>query len=284
MDSIIQGIVFDGQIRVALIDTSKILHDLRERQKLSPLATNALGRSLSVGAYESTNTKSQVSKFNIIVESDGLVNNICVSGRSGGLIKGFASTQDAQLNQFNSTDLTVGIGRIGYFTVIRDLGLKEPYIGRTPLINGNIADDYAYHLYKSEGVKNAVGLDVVQDESKLFSFGLIFEALPNASEEAIFIVEDIMLQFNDIVTYARTNGLEKTFDFYLGHLKSQILAVNEIEYYCDCKIRAKDIVKSIGVEEAKNIIREHGKLELLCEYCNEYIIFDEKELREVFDL
>ncbi|HQC54292.1 MAG TPA: Hsp33 family molecular chaperone HslO [Clostridia bacterium] len=284
MDSIIQGIMFDGQFRVALIETSKILYDSRKRQNLSPLAVNALGRCLSIGAYESTNIKSKISKFNIIIESEAIINTICIAGKSEGLIKGFVSSRDGEAKQFKNTDLTVAIGRNGYFTVIRDLGLKEPYIGKTALVNGNIADDYAYHLYQSEGIKNAVGLDVIQENDKLFSFGLIFEALPDASDEAIVIVEDIMLQLNEILSYAYANGLQKTFDFYLAHLNSKILAINEVKYFCDCKEKSKDIVRSIGIEEAKKIIQENGKLELLCEYCNEYISFDEKDLREVFSL
>lgn len=281
MDKIIQGIIFDGQVRVSIVDTSQILSDSVKKFSLSPLETNALGRALCIGAYVSYNIKGNKSRFNLLIESEGIIEKVCVVGESKGMLKGFVRSDETKAERLQTTDLRIGLGKNGYLTMIKDLGLKKPYIGRTELISGNIADDFAYYLYKSEGVKNAVGLDVIQDNGRLFSFGMVFESLPDATEDAIFIAEDIISQFDDICRHAFDKGIEEIFEYYLGHLNSKILAVSNIEYYCDCRQRAPEIIKSLGKEEIKSIIEELGKVELICEYCNNKICYKKEQLEEI---
>lgn len=282
MDRVFRAIVLDNQARITIIDTSDTLRKLNIIHGFSTLAASAMGRVLSVGAYVSHNIKDNNASFNIIVDGGGILGKIYVAGEAKGYIKAYVENPKAEISIDKNLSLCEGVGCNGYFTLIKDSGLKTPYIGRTQMISGNISDDYAYYLHQSEGIRSAVGLNVFLKEESLFSFGIICEALPGASDDALYILEDIMSQFDAVAYSLMEKGIESTFSFYFGHLNAIVLSEDKVEFKCDCLLRSDDIVKSIGAGEISEILKERETVELICDYCGKHIEYDKKKLEILF--
>lgn len=282
MGNYLRGLVLDGQARVSVIDTSNLLKEIGDIHNLSTFARRALGRALCVGAYISFNIKNNSGKFNLILEGNSEIKKLYVSGEGQGHIKAYMDVEALQDKKDANISRTDFFSKDGYFTLIKDMGLKEPYIGRTEMISGNISDDFAYYLLKSEGVKSAVGLNVILNEDAFYSYGIICEAMPGASEEALYIVEDIMSQFNKITNFMIENDIKSTFDFFFGHLNSKIIAIDTVSFSCDCLTRVDDIIKSVGANEIDSLLKEREIVEIKCDYCNKKIQYDKEKLEIIF--
>lgn len=287
MDKIIRAVILDKQARVAVIETTETLKKAVEKHGLSPLAAAALGRTLTAGAYLGSNLKSDGGKFSITVGGTGPLGRIVVAGDSCGHLRGFVDNPEFYVPARESDgkiDVRSGVGTDGEIIVVKDLGLKEPYIGRTQLVSGEIAEDFATYLYKSEGVRSVVALGVLCDKSGvLASGGVIVEALPGADENALTIIEDVMSNMTHISSLINEKGGKEIFDFYFSHLNSEILEEDEICWQCTCsRDRVAQFVKSMGKKEALAVIGESGCIEAKCEFCSTSYIFDENDVNKLF--
>lgn len=286
MDKIIKSVIFGKKARITLIDSTEAARKAAELHGLSPLAAAALGRALTAGAYIGTNLKTQKGSFSMIIKGGGALGNIVVAGESGNKIRGFAANPLVDLPPKKNGKLDVGgaVGNNGSITVIKDLGLKRPYNGTCELVSGEIAEDFAYYLLKSEGIKSAVALGVRVDSSGVVaSGGIIAEALPGIDDNLLFILEDIMSGLSEISGVLAEKSLDEIMDYYFGHLDAEILSKEGLTFECNCsEQRIKNIILGLGQKEAMDIVEETGGIEISCQFCNKKYNFNKEEVQRLW--
>lgn len=164
MDKIIKAVILDGMARVTAIETTEAVNESIRLHGMSPVSAAALGRTLTAGAYLGTNLKGKGSTFSLTVSGSGELGKIIVAGDSDGHIRGYVENPSLDLPlRLSDGKLDVGraVGTTGDWTVVKDFGLKEPYVGRSELVSGEIAEDFATYLLRSEGIPSAVALGVL---------------------------------------------------------------------------------------------------------------------------
>lgn len=282
-DRIVKAVIFGGKARVAVISVKNAVQKAIEQHDLTPLAAAALGRALTAGAYINANLKNKSDRFNMIINGGGPIGKICIAGENGE-IKGFVENPHVDLPSKNGKlDVGGAVGKDGELTVIKDLGLKEPYIGKTKLVSGEIAEDFTAYLMSSEGIANAVALGVLTDKNGCLSAGgVIVEAMPSATDDMVFILEDIITNFKNISTLLKEKTPESIADFFFGHLDAEIFPAEKIVYHCNCLKKILGVIRGLGEEEAREIIKERGSIEVRCDYCAHKYNFLEKDLEIIF--
>ena len=286
MDKIIKAVLFGGKARVALIDTTETVNKAIKVHDLTPLAAAALGRSLTVGAYIESNLKHETNKFNLIINGGGPIGKIYVTSDRVGTVKGLVENPQVDLPLRKDGKLDVGgaVGKNGDIVIIKDLGLKEPYVGRSALISGEIAEDYNNYLFKSEGILNAVALGVLNDKDGCKAAGgIIIEAMPDADDNMVVILEDIMTNFTNISALIAEKGINEIAEYYFGHLDAEFFPEQTIQFRCDCWHKVRRIIKSLGRKEVEEIMKEQGMLEVKCDYCRKNYVYTEKDLDYLFE-
>lgn len=284
MSEIMKAVILGGKARVAVSDTTDIVNQSIQMHQLSPLAAAALGRTLTAGAYLSSNLKGKKDKYSIVVNGGGPLGKIVVAGEAGCNVRGFVENPYVELPYKNGKlDVGGAVGKNGDITIIKDLGLKEPYVGVSKLISGEIAEDFASYLLKSEGITAAVALGVLTDmRGCRAAGGVIVEAMPDATDEDIIILEDIMTNFSGISSMLAEKSAKQIMDFYFGHLDAEIFPSQKITLQCHCKKKIEGVVRSLGRNEAESIIAESGKIEVRCDFCNTVYTFHQDELDKLF--
>lgn len=287
MDRIIKAVIFGKKARVTIIDSTIAVQQATALHKLSPLGAATLGRAITAGAYISTNLKGNKSTFSMVIKGDGPAGNVVVAGESGNKVRGFLSNPfvDLPLKENGKLDVGGAVGKVGSFSVIKDYGLKRPYNGNSELISGEIAEDFAYYLYKSEGIQSAVSLGVrVGSEGVLAAGGIIAEALPGIDENQVFMLEDVMSNLSEISALINEKPIEEILDFYFGHLDFELLATEELNLECNCSDeRIKNIILGLGKDEAMDIVKEMGKLEIACQFCTRNYQFGQAEVEKLWE-
>lgn len=284
MGKILKAVIFGGKARVAVLDTTDTVNEAIRLHKLSPLAAAALGRALTAGAYISSNLKNPTDRFSLTIDGGGPLGKIIVAGEAGGYVRGYVQNPYIELLYRNGKlDVGGAVGRDGYISVIRDLGLKEPYAGRCKLTTGEIAEDFAAYLTRSEGIPAAVALGVLTgSEGCKAAGGVIVEAMPDISEEQIVMLEDIMTNFMGISSLLAQKSAEEILDFYFGHLDAEVFVPQDVSYVCRCGQKMEGIIKSLGEEEARAIISERGEVEIKCDFCGSAYTFGEADIDKIF--
>lgn len=287
MNRLIKGTIFDKLARVTIINITDIVNKEIEIHGLSPLATAALGRTMTAGAYISANLKNKGDSFSVSINGGGEIGSIIVAGDGGNFIRGYVENPNLDLSLKENGHLDVGraVGVNGFITVIKDFGLKEPYIGRCELVSGEIAEDFTKYLYTSEGILNAVALGVKVDKNGCVGAGgIIVEAMPDLHDEnKIYMIEDIMTNFAQVSDIISHMEIKEIFNFYFGHLDSCLLSNEEITLRCNCNQNKIDgIVRSLGRKEAESIIAEQGKIEVKCQFCNKSYIYTNKDVEKLW--
>ncbi len=287
MDGVRRAVLMNGQARVAVIETTETLKKAVEKHGLSPLAAAALGRTLSAGAYLASNLKTDGGKFSVTIGGNGPLGRVVVAGDSQGNLRGFVDNPSffvPHREEDGKIDVKAGVGTDGDIIVIKDLGLKDPYVGRTELVSGEIAEDFATYLFKSEGVRSIVALGVLVDKTGVLSSGgVIVEALPDATEDALVILEDIMGQFSKISSIIHEKGSKEVFDFYFAHLTDEIFDVMPVQWKCTCgRDRVAGFIKAMGKNEALSVVKDNGAIEVKCEFCSTTYMFDAKDVEGLF--
>jgi|AGTN01.1.fsa_nt_gi Disulfide bond chaperones of the HSP33 family len=276
MNRVLKSVILNGKARAAVIDTTDALNESIKIHGLSPIAASYFGRALSAGAYLVSEQKSPSERFSLIIGGGGPLGKIYIAG-SNGAFKGFVE------NPGYSADIKEApVGTSGEFVLIKDVGLKEPYVGRVPMTNGEIASDFAGYLLKSEGRATGVALGVLNGENGCErSGGVIVEALPEAGEGSIVVLEDIMENFKNISAVLKEKSAEEISEFYFGHLGRSPETV-PVKLECDCEKRVLGVLKSLGKKEALSIIGERGEIEMKCDYCGKSYKFSAENVEKLF--
>lgn len=296
MNKVLTAIDKSGSFRVYLTISTELVQEAANIHQTTPLATAALGRVLTGAGLMGLMLKNKKDKLTVIFKGDGPAKQILATADGQGNIKGYISNPSVELPLKENGKLDVGgaVGR-GELTVVKDLGLKEPYVGTTELISGEIAEDLASYYYISEQQNTAIslGVKIERDYSVGCAGGLIIQLLPDASEDAVSALEKIIAKMKPIT--ALIDRIDKKEpDVRLRYLLKEIFegipeefAVEELEirnmdWNCDCSFeRLEKVLMTIGEKDLKEIIEEDGEAELVCQFCLEKYKFDKAHLEKI---
>lgn len=287
-DYIVRALACDGQIRAFAANTKTLVETARQKHNMSPIATVALGRLLTGGAMMGTMMKNDADIVTIQIKSDGQIGAMTVTADARGRVKGFVANPQVMLPlKDGKLDIAGAVG-IGVLSVIKDIGLKEPYVGDTILITSEIADDLTYYFATSEQVPSSVGLGVLMNKDNTVeqAGGFIIQLMPDATEETIEKLEKRIGEIKS-VTDMLENGMapEDILGVILGDMGLEILGSTDTQFYCNCsKDRVSKAVMSIGADEIQNMIDDGKPIEVNCHFCNSHYVFSVDELCEMRDV
>ncbi|HQA58257.1 MAG TPA: Hsp33 family molecular chaperone HslO [Acetivibrio sp.] len=282
-DYIIKATAGDGTIRAVAATTANMVKESQNIHGLSPLATVALGRTMTAAVMMSTTLKGEKDNITVQIKGDGPIGGIVVVSDSQANVKGYVHRPLVYLplNSNGKFDVAGAIGK-GYLNVIKDMGLKEPYIGYVDLVSGEIAEDIAYYYAYSEQVPTVTSLGVLTNASDIVANagGFILQLMPGADEETITFIEN---KINSIpsVTGMLSEGKtpEDILNMILSEKDLKILDKIPCRYMCNCsRERMESGIISLGKEEIMKIIKEDHGAEVQCHFCNKKYRFSEEEL------
>ena len=289
-DILVRGQSTDGTIKIFVAETSELVGNAQKIHKSLPVATAALGRTLTIAAIMGQNLKNDADSVTIQFRGDGILGNIVAVSDNKSEVRGYAVNPlaDLPLNKKGKLDVGKAVGK-GDLCVIYDMGMKEPYSGRVPIVTGEIAEDMTYYFAKSDQIPTAIGLGVLVDTdcSVKTAGGYMIQLMPDATEETAEKIEEIVRNAPPITEMLEKGMTAEEILFFLTDgfdmLVSNI-AVTPV-YKCKCSPkRMRDAVISIGKEELKRIIEEDGKCEVECQFCNSKYVFQKDELLKMYDL
>lgn len=286
-DKIERFLAYGGKISVVCANTTQLVEKARITHDLSPVVTATFGRMLTITAIMGNEMKSQKDKLTVQIKGNGPIEMMVVTSNNFPKVKGYVANPqvDMLLNEFGKLDVGRAIGSDGYINVIKDIGLKEPYIGISPLTSGEIAEDFANYFVHSEQRNSAVALGVLVNKNGVKSAGgYIINPMPDATEEEITRVEQAIFQAGAISKMLDEQlTLKEIAQKITGDDNIQVIEENITPIYqCECsKEHMSDGLASIGKEELKDIIETDGKAEIVCHFCNKKYEFNKKELEEI---
>jgi molecular chaperone Hsp33 len=287
MGEIVRTITTDGMVMASAITGTDIVYRAREIHKTSSTATAALGRTLLAASLMGNQLKGEDNSLTLQVRGDGPLGGItCVADYKGN-VRGFVANPEADVPRKYEGKLDVGaaVGG-GYLTVIKDLGMKEPYVGSIALVSGEIAEDVTAYFAESEQIPTACALGVLVKKDGgdvLTAGGYLIQLLPGADDAAIDKVERGIRKVGS-VTSALAAG-KSTLDLLrdvLEEFELEVLETTPVEYRCYCsRDRVTRALISMGREEMKSLIEEQGQADLTCQFCDKIYHYDRPELEEI---
>lgn len=290
MDKLIRGNSTDGAIRVFTAITTDTINEAHRIHNTSATASAALGRLLTAGAIlGGAQLKSETDSLTLQINGDGPLGVMTVVANASSEVRGYVEnpTADLPANSRGKLDVSGVIGK-GFLSVIRDLDLKEPYIGRTPLISGEIAEDLTYYYAKSEQIPTAIALGVLVDTdlSIKAAGGYMIQLMPEATDEVADRLTEIIENLPP-VTDMIVNGMgAEDIAFAVTDGFDMLLELNTPapQYKCNCsRKRMERALISLGKKEISDIIEEQGEAEMTCRFCDNIYNFSKDELTKLMD-
>ena len=287
-DYIVRAAAADYQIRAFAVTSRDLVEEARAIHNTSPVATAALGRLLSAGAMMGVMMKGGQDLLTLQVMGDGPLGGITVTADSAGRVKGYVNNPAVIIpaNAKGKLDVGGAVGS-GYLRVIKDLGMKEPYIGQTQLQTGELGDDLTYYFATSEQVPSSVGLGVLlnKDNTVRRAGGFIIQLMPFTDEKVVDALERKLSKISS-VTSMLDDGLdpEQILKTILGEFGLQINDTLETQYYCNCSVeRVSRAVAGLGRGELSQMIHDGKPVEVCCQFCGKKYSFDTRALRAILD-
>lgn len=288
-DYIVRATAANAQIRAFAATTRDLVEVARKSHDTSPVATAALGRLLTGGAMMGVMMKGDKDVLTLQIKCSGPIGGLTVTADSRGNVKGYVNQPQVILpaNAQGKLDVGGALG-LGVLSVIKDLGLKEPYVGQTELKTGEIGDDLTYYFASSEQVPSAVGLGVLmaKDNTVRQAGGFIIQLMPFAEEEVIAQLEKNLAEVTS-VTELLDQGYtpEMLLEKLLENMGLEINEKMETGFSCNCdKVRVGKVLISLGEKELQSMIDEGQDIELNCHFCNTNYKFTVEELKELLEL
>ena len=285
-DYIVRATAADNQIRAFAATTKELVEKARAAHDTSPVATAALGRLLTGGVMMGAMMKGEKDLLTLQVKGDGPIGGITVTADSQGHVKGYVENPDVLLpaNALGKLDVGGAVGN-GMLRVIKDMGLKEPYVGQVALQTSEIAEDLTYYFATSEQVPSAVGLGVLmnKDNTVRQAEGFIVQLMPFAEESVIAKLEQNVQKINSVTNlleegHTAESLLEKVLDGFDVEINDRM----DTRFYCNCsKERVEKALISIGRKDLNEMIQEGKPIEMNCHFCNTNYTFSVEELKEI---
>ena len=285
-DYMIRGTAANDEVRFFAAFTRDTVEYARAAHGLSPICTAALGRLLTAGAMMGAMMKSEKDLLTLKIDCDGPIQGLTVTADSGGHVKGYVKVPDVILPPNDKGKLNVGGALdLGVLSVIRDVGLKEPYVGQTILVTSEIAEDLTYYFATSEQTPSSVGLGVLMnlDNTVKTAGGFIVQMMPGASEETISAVEQGIAKVSSVTSLLSEGYTPETLiGLILEGLSPEILETTPVSFTCNCsREKTEDMIASLPKEELQEMIDEGKDIEVVCHFCSTRYMFSPTELRRM---
>lgn len=286
MDKIIRATAGDGSIKMAVITAKDLVQRAREIHGTSPTASAALGRSLCAASLMGDMMKEDDATLTLRINGGGPIGSIVAVSDSGGNVRGYVGNPKADLPLRSDGKLDVGgaVGRDGLLTVSRDIGLKEPYIGSTELVSGEIAEDITAYLLESEQVPSACALGVLVDKdlSIKAAGGFIVQLMPGADDSIIDKLEDNIFTMDQLTTVLSEDGEEELFRQVLRGFEYHVVGEVPVEYRCYCsRERVEEALSCIDLSEQEDMIAQGQDISVSCQFCDKVYSFSVYELHRI---
>ena len=283
-DQIIRVLAKNAPVKASVITARDMVERARQIHRTLPVATAALGRTLMAASMMGNQLKEEDGSVTLRIKGDGPLGGITAVADSAGNARGYVVNPAVDLPLKGPAKLDVGsaVGRDGSLTVIKDLNLKEPYVGTVPLVSGEIAEDITSYFAESEQIPTACALGVLVDvdQSVLCAGGYLIQLLPGADDAAISAIERGIEKVGP-VTEALRGGLDARglVEQVLSEFELEVLSAEPVEYRCYCsRDRVTRALISMGREELEALIREQGRAELTCQFCDKVYHYTKEEL------
>ena len=285
-DYMVRATAADGQIRAFAITSKEMTEEARVRHNSSPIVTAALGRAMSAAAMMGSMMKGEKDLLTLQIQGDGPMHGLTVTANANGGVKGYPGVADVILPPNAAGKLNVG-GAIGsgVLSVIKDMGLKDPYVGQTELQTGEIAEDLTYYFATSEQVPSAVGLGVLVDVdgSVKQAGGFIIQLMPFTPDEVVDALEKKISEIASVTEMLEEgNTPEQILEIILGDFGLEITDTLPAAFQCDCsKERVSRAISTLSKKDLDDIINDGEAIEVKCQFCNKAYHFEVDELKEM---
>lgn len=285
-DYIIRATAAGGQIRAFAATTREMVETARAAHGTSPVATAALGRLLTAGAMMGVMMKGEDDLLTIKIQGDGPIEGLTVTADSKGNVKGYVFNPSVMLppNAKGKLDVGGALG-VGVLSVIKDIGLKEPYVGQTILVTGEIGDDLTYYFATSEQTPSSVALGVLMNKENTVrqAGGFILQMMPGASEEVVTKLEEQLKKITSVTALLDAGDTpEMILEHVLGDLGLEINETLPTRFYCNCcKERVEKALISIGKKDIEEMIADGKPVSVNCHFCNTDYTFSVEELKAI---
>lgn len=285
-DYIVRATAADGMIRAFAATTRHTVESAREHHNTSPIATAALGRLLTGAAMMGSDMKNEQDLLTIRINCDGPIGGLLVTADNSGHVKGYVNNPSVMLPPNDKGKLDVGGALdLGVLSVIKDIGLKEPYVGQTILVTGEIAEDLTYYFATSEQVPSTVALGVLmnKDNTVRQAGGFIIQLMPGAGDDIVDRLEQRISGIDSITSMLdKDMSPEDILEYVLGEFDLKVYDRLNCSFQCDCtRERVAKALLSVGRKELENMADEGKDVELQCHFCSKRYTFTPAEIRQM---
>ena len=287
-DTLRKYLCHNGQVRVFIIDATEMVSDLRDLHNMSNVATAAVGRTLMVSTIMAEKLKNNADRITVQVKGDGPLGNIVVCGDNSLKMKAYASNPQIEVPKKDNGKLDVAtiVGK-GYLNIIKDIGLKDPYVGVCELVSSEIAEDFAYYFVTSEQTPCAVFLGVNFSKENILqkAAGYIIEPLPDASDEVITLLENINSSIDSVTNLMiDLENIDDVVKTITGDNNIECIEEKTPLLECDCsKERIEKTIIAMGKQEVESILKENNnKIDISCHFCNKIYTLNKSDIDNLF--
>ena len=285
-DRIIDCLAYEGKVSIKCISSKNIVESARKIHDLSPLASAALGRLLTMTSIMGYETKTKNGSVTNQIKGDGPIGILTAVGEGNGNVKGYVgnTTVNLPLKENGKLDVGTAVGKHGMLYIIKDLGIDKPYTGMVPIVSGEIAEDFTNYFATSEQTPTVIALGVLVDKNGIKAAGgYKLSLMPDATEKEIKIIEKQMKHIEPISKMLDENKtLEEIAKIVTGDENLKVLDEINPEYKCNCsREKFEKGLIAIGKDELDSIIEEEEKIEMVCNFCNKKHIFTREDLKEI---
>jgi molecular chaperone Hsp33 len=285
-DYLVKALAFNGQIRAYAVKSTETVGEAQRRHYTWPVASAALGRSMSAGLMMGAMLKGE-EKLTIKIAGGGPLGPILVDSNARGEVRGYVTNPHVHfdLNEHGKLDVRRGVGTDGTLSVVKDIGMRDYFTGQVPLISGELGEDFTYYFVTSEQVPSSVGVGVLvnPDNSIKAAGGFIIQLMPGTKDETIAFIENRLKEIPP-VSKLIDKGLspEELLEELLGKENVKVLETVPVSFECNCsKERFHTALISLGSAELQDMIETDGQAEAHCHFCNEKYLFTKEELEEM---
>lgn len=287
-DYLVKALAFDGEVRAYSVRTTNTVSEAQRRHDTWRTASAALGRSLTAGTMMGAMLKGE-QKLTIKVEGNGPIGPILVDAHANGDVRGYVTNPHVDFEGTEQGKLRVyqAVGTEGFVTVIKDIGMREPFIGQSPIVSGELGEDFTYYFAVSEQTPSSVGVGVLVngDDSILAAGGFILQIMPGAQDETISFIEDRLQKIPPVSTLIE-QGLspEELLYAVLGEDKVKVLETMDVQFNCTCsRERIESVLISLGKTELEQVHEEEEETEVHCHFCNERYKFSKEDITNLIE-
>lgn len=281
MGKIYKTLIFDGQISLSVLDTTDVVNEAIRLHKLTPVCAAALGRTLTVTAFMASQLKGEDERLSVTINGNGAGGKIIAAADSKLNVRGAIDnpTVDLPLKANGKLDVGGVVGNSGYITVVKNLGLKEPYVGRSELVSGEIGEDFAAYYAYSEQQPTAIAVGVlIKNEKCIGAGGVIIQPLPDCTEENLVKAENLVNKFSDVSKQISETGVEGIIEKYF---KGYDFNAFDVRYKCNCSDEyVRKVLITLGEKELYDAIEKDGKIEVCCQFCDKKYAYYKKDVDE----